>query len=185
MNKCIDCHKLISRKANRCKSCARKGKLNPAYLHGKCLKQRRCIECGKKLAKHSEFYHNLRCLKCNNKIHSKRMKGKNNPMYGIRRYGKKSPHWQGGKNIKKYNRLFNDYLKEIIRKRDNYKCQLCKKTKDIANRKLSIHHIDYNKQNCNKNNLVTLCLLCNLKVNTNRDYWFAYFTYIMEHRHDL
>jgi len=31
-----------------------------------------------------------------------------------------------------------------------------------------------------KDNLITLCRQCNTRVNFNRDYWFAYFTYIME-----
>jgi len=29
---------------------------------------------------------------------------------------------------------------------------------------------------------LTLCLLCNLKVNFNRDYWYAYFRYKMERK---
>jgi hypothetical protein len=40
--------------------------------------------------------------------------------------------------------------------------------------------IDYNKFNNHKNNLITLCHHCNVRVNTNRDYWFAYFAYLRE-----
>jgi 5-methylcytosine-specific restriction endonuclease McrA len=47
-------------------------------------------------------------------------------------------------------------------------------------RKLDIHHIDYNKKNCKKNNLVTLCQSCHSKAGVNRDYWYAYYTYLME-----
>lgn len=43
-----------------------------------------------------------------------------------------------------------------------------------------VHHIDDNKQNCKKNNLITTCNQCNIKANFNRDYWYAYFTYIVE-----
>jgi len=43
-----------------------------------------------------------------------------------------------------------------------------------------IHHIDYNKLNCQSNNLICLCKKCNSKVNFNRDYWYAYFRYIMD-----
>ena len=39
----------------------------------------------------------------------------------------------------------------------------------------SVHHIDYNKQNCKENNLITLCLQCNNRVNSNRNYWKEYF----------
>jgi 5-methylcytosine-specific restriction endonuclease McrA len=35
MNKCVDCGKEISKTAERCYSCANKGKNNPAYLGGK------------------------------------------------------------------------------------------------------------------------------------------------------
>jgi len=40
--------------------------------------------------------------------------------------------------------------------------------------------IDYDKTNCNEKNLISLCGLCNRKANYNRDYWFAYYSYIIE-----
>ena len=49
----------------------------------------------------------------------------------------------------------------------------------IYNKKQSIHHIDYDKQSCKDNNLITLCSSCNSVVNYNRDYWYAYFTYLI------
>lgn len=33
------------------------------------------------------------------------------------------------------------------------------------------------KNNCKEYNLITLCMNCNLKANTNIDYWYAYYTY--------
>lgn len=71
---------------------------------------------------------------------------------------------------------FNDNLKEQIRKRDKYKCQLCGKKGN------HVHHIDYDKNNCIKSNLINTCMKCNCRVNGNRDYWYAYFTYKMEER---
>lgn len=56
-----------------------------------------------------------------------------------------------------------------VRKRDNYICQLCGKYGN------AVHHIDYNKLNCNPNNLITLCRSCHTKTNHNRDYWIKYF----------
>jgi hypothetical protein len=35
--------------------------------------------------------------------------------------------------------------------------------------KLSIHHIDYNKENCKDDNLITLCRGCNAIVNYGRE----------------
>ena len=41
--------------------------------------------------------------------------------------------------------------------------------------KLKRNHINYDKQNCNPKNLITLCHSCNSKVNKNRKYWTNYF----------
>ena len=80
--------------------------------------------------------------------------------------------------------LITDELKQKIRKRDSYICQNCGITEKIHKIKygriLTVHHIDYNKQNCKESNLITVCLSCNLKANGNRDYWFAYYKYLIE-----
>jgi hypothetical protein len=34
-----------------------------------------------------------------------------------------------------------------------------------------VHHIDYDKANCAKENLITLCEVCHGRTNYNRDYW--------------
>ena len=44
-----------------------------------------------------------------------------------------------------------------------------------ATMKLKKNHIDYDKKNCNPENLITLCNHCNIKVNKNRDYWTKHF----------
>ena len=89
--------------------------------------------------------------------------------------GAKNPSWQGGISKEPYAFEFNKQLKELIRNRDGYKCQLCgmPECENIVN--LSIHHIDYIKKNCLPNNLIALCSSCNAKVNFNRDYWTEYF----------
>jgi hypothetical protein len=66
-------------------------------------------------------------------------------------------------------------LKNEIRKRDYYTCQLCGKTQNDLGRLLCIHHIDYNKDNLNDDNLVSLCTSCHSKTNVNREYWIEYF----------
>lgn len=40
--------------------------------------------------------------------------------------------------------------------------------------------MNIHKINCNKDNLITLCNECNIRVNYNRNYWHAYFRYIIE-----
>jgi len=59
-------------------------------------------------------------------------------------------------------------------------CQLCGKTKEQNKEKLSIHHIDYNKDNCDPKNLISLCGSCHVKTNFTRDYWEELLQYCSE-----
>lgn len=77
--------------------------------------------------------------------------------------------WKGFMSNKGYNLLeFNNNLKTMIRERDNFRCKLCNK---LSNKKLCVHHIDYNKKNNKKDNLISLCNSCHSKTNKNRKYW--------------
>jgi hypothetical protein len=51
-------------------------------------------------------------------------------------------------------------------------------SKLYIDKKLSTYNIA--ELNCNEENLITLCQQCNSKVNGKRDFWFAYFTEIIE-----
>lgn len=87
----------------------------------------------------------------------------------------KNPNWKGGLSFQPYGLEFDNKLREKVRQRDNFKCQFCFKHENEFNRKLSIHHIDYNKQNNDSNNLISLCVGCHLKTNKNRLFWQRYF----------
>jgi hypothetical protein len=93
-------------------------------------------------------------------------------------------NWRGGISFLPYSLEFTKELKLKIRCRDEHKCQKCGITEERYvekfNKLLSIHHIDYNKLNCKENNLITTCGNCNSIVNFNRDYWYAYFRYILD-----
>lgn len=94
------------------------------------------------------------------------------------RRGEKHFNWQGGKTFGDYSFNWTDTLRESIRQRDNHVCQLCGIHEDELDgfyMKLDIHHIDYIKNNCNPNNLISLCRSCHVKTNYNRDYWVQYF----------
>jgi len=122
---------------------------------------------------------------------SKAQSGENNANYGkhfSKEYRKKlsrahigiqarekNPNWRGGISFEPYTPEFNRQLKELIRQRDGYKCQLCGMPEIENIERLSIHHIDYIKKNCLPDNLIALCRSCNGKVNSNRDYWTEYF----------
>jgi len=93
--------------------------------------------------------------------------------------GENCHFWKGGITDYPYPENWTDNLKESIRQRDNYTCQLCGFHQDELigwNKKLDIHHIDYDKDNLNPLNLITLCRSCHIKTNQNRDYWTNYFT---------
>jgi len=89
--------------------------------------------------------------------------------------GENAPHWKGGIGKKPYPFDFNKELKELIRKRDGYVCQLCHMPQRELLCKLDVHHIDYVKENLDPRNLTSLCRSCNSKVNINRGYWTKYF----------
>jgi len=114
--------------------------------------------------------------KCYYSHRSNLMKDKSfNPSYRVDFSGENNPNWRGGISQKEYPWNFNVKLKERIRKRDNFTCQLCGCPEKESKRKLDIHHIDYNKENLSETNLVTLCRSCNSKVNWGRKEWELYF----------
>jgi 5-methylcytosine-specific restriction endonuclease McrA len=92
--------------------------------------------------------------------------------------GEKNPSWCGGKSFEPYSTDWTKTLKRSIRERDGYECRICGKPQ--SNRNLSIHHIDYDKKNCNPTNLISLCLNCHTKTNHKRDFWLNYFVKLME-----
>lgn len=176
--KCLDCgKKLVNYNTKRCIKCfpnsrknkprtgkPRFGKSAPSYKDGRCLKSKYCLQCNKKINWKSTL-----CVAC----------------AGILRRGENNPNYMHGMGNFPYPLTFSRFLKSIIKKRDNLKCANCniselthlKKFKQ----KLHIHHIDYNKNNCCEENLITLCQKCNINANFNRDYWYAYFKYLIKY----
>ncbi len=105
-------------------------------------------------------------------------KGKKIPQYARRKMrlaklgkydGPKHPQWKGGISFEPYPVDWTLTLKRSIRERDNYVCRLCNQYATL------VHHIDYNKNNCCPENLITLCRKCHAKTNHNRNNWLKYF----------
>ncbi len=151
LNEAWDYNKHITEKRNRKISKTLKG--NIPWNKGK-----------KGLQKHTEKEKQRR---------SGTMKGKNNPSWDKR--GVEAFNWIDGRSFLPYPIEFNRQLKELIRNRDNYQCQRCGMPECENIEKLSIHHIDYNKENCLPSNLISLCRRCNGEVNSNREEWIEYF----------
>lgn len=89
--------------------------------------------------------------------------------------GEKNGRWLGGISFIAYPKEFNIELKQLIRKRDKFKCKLCKKSQKQNKRKLDIHHIDYNKHNNKPENLISLCRVCHCQTSNNRNKWKKFF----------
>lgn len=168
--RCLDCNKkLKNHYALRCGSCGAKERTKDPkkcikYVDGRSLQTYFCKDCNKKIVWQTAIYGESRCPSCANK-------GINNPGY------------VHGNGISEYPASFSEELKAKIKDRDDRICWKCgiKETEHLIkyNRKLSIHHIDYNKDNCNKENLITLCAKCNSRVNKNRGQWTEIFNLII------
>lgn len=89
--------------------------------------------------------------------------------------GAKGSNWQGGKSFESYPQEFNKFLKEVIRNRDNRQCRECKWLEKDLTRKLDIHHIDFDKNNNNFNNLISLCQSCHGKTLHDKEDWINYY----------
>ncbi len=149
-----------------------------AYKHGKYCEGNKyyCKGCDKEITKQAK-----RCPSC---AQIKRMK---NPIERTKIskltkeamkdsfIRKKISLSHGGTGIPyentEYGAEFDNALKEQVRFRDHYKCQICGCSQLENGRQLDVHHIDYDKENNKLNNLIGLCRPCHCKTKFNRDYW--------------
>lgn len=189
--RCTDCNKEIVRTdAKRCRHCARIyqyktrpetnpcfgkfGKKHPTYKIGHKDLIIKCSDCNKKLHWTAYYHGYKRCKSCARK---EQYKDPSN-----------HPNWLGGVSFEPYSIEFTKNLKNKIRERDDYKCQKCDCIEEEhlkrLNKVLAVHHINYNKEDCSSENLITLCTSCNTKANKNRDFWFMFFSEIINQRTD-
>ena len=92
------------------------------------------------------------------------------PCFAEYHKGKNHYNWQDGKSIEPYSVDWTETLKRAVKERDRFTCQICGKQDNLV-----VHHIDYNKKNCELDNLITLCRSCHTKTNYNRKKWIKYF----------
>jgi len=82
-----------------------------------------CVDCGKGISKKAK-----RCQSCSSKkLHKDgvfNFKGKNNPMYGVHRFGKKNPNYKDGRSLIKAHCI--DCGKELKSIKNN-RCMACNK----------------------------------------------------------
>lgn len=93
--------------------------------------------------------------------------------------GDKHHNWKGGISCEPYCDVWLDKdFKESIKERDNHRCQ--NPTCWGTSKRLTIHHIDYDKKNCRPENLITLCASCNVRANYGRSWHKSFYRTIME-----
>ena len=96
--------------------------------------------------------------------------------------GELNGNWQGGISCEPYcyEWSFKDF-KDMIKERDGNKCM----NPDCLGNScmLVIHHIDYNKKNCDPENLITLCNSCNSRANGNREWHESWYKAIVNRRY--
>ena len=162
------------------------GEKNPAWDGGKNIISI-CKQCGNKYKHYKSNSKSLFCSKeCFNKwqrLNTK--KGIDSSSYGImwteeqrqrhsaRQQGISYDEWESFISEQKYCLLFNEKFKEKIRERYNRKCFLCSELEKDNKQKLSVHHVNYNKD-CLCGSIcefVPLCKSCHSKTNHNRKYW--------------
>jgi hypothetical protein len=102
-----------------------------------------------------------------------------NDNHSLMMLGENNPNWRDGKSREPYSLDFNNRTKKKVKEADGYMCQLCGMTESGSiekyGRVLSVNHINFDKKDCRLENLNTLCVSCNSKINFNRDYYTKYF----------
>lgn len=90
------------------------------------------------------------------------------------RVGHKNQNWQGGLKSYPYCHLFNEEFKERVREFWGRKCGITGISEVENGRRLSVHHVNYDKQTCcneNKPLFIPVSHSWNGKLNKNRKYW--------------
>ena len=105
----------------------------------------------------------------------------------LSRKGSLNPAWLGGIDSTEGYIHFNEDIKEFVRKRDEYKCRICGMTQKehlkVFNKKLNVHHIDFDKRNSDPINLNAICSPCHSSMNFNREHWREHFQREQEKRY--
>ena len=88
--------------------------------------------------------------------------------------GENNSAWKGGISFEPYCHKFNEAFKELIREKFGRVCFLCPTTEVENGKKLSVHHVNYDKDclcDDSKCEFVPLCNKCHTRTNFKREYW--------------
>lgn len=76
--------------------------------------------------------------------------------------------WKGGTKKLSYSKKFKE-IREFIRERDGYMCQICGTDTPKGSRRGEVHHMDGNKLNDDYGNLINLCKKCHSQVHSSKN----------------
>lgn len=128
-----------------------------------------CCVCGSSFSVFLSHEKRHKCCskQCSNIMRSSLMKGEGNP------------NWSGGLSRLPYPWDFRETSKRVI-ERDGFTCQNpgC----DGTDKRLTTHHINYDKQDCRQENLICLCSSCNSKANFGWHKWQKFYESLMKNR---
>jgi hypothetical protein len=154
---------IYSEETKKKQSESKKGKKNPFFgkKHTETYKQKmRILTVGKP-----------KSVEARKKMSESKKKSGHKPPSRLGMKGEKcGKTWKGGISNNPYPPAWTKELKQAIRQRDVFVCRVCS-----AYPSTQVHHIDYDKNNCEPENLITLCKSCHAKTNQKRDYWINYF----------
>ena len=143
-----------------------------------------CEVCGETFLQASSQNNNFCCLSCSSagiteehreKL-SKKVSGKNNPMYGVRMIGDKHWNWKGGISAESRSTPEYNLWRKCIYERDYYTCKMCGTTKSGS---FNAHHIfkwiDYPEFRFEIWNGITLCEECHRKIYNKEELYIEQF----------
>lgn len=177
---CIDCGVDVGRRVKRCPKC---NKVRQSVIG----KYQRTEET---LRKMSQSQKNREVPWRTGKPHKPETREKMKAFWTNEKRAEAAQRWEGngnpgyihGEHPRPWPPEFSAGLRTSIKKRDGYICQLCYQHLSPRSRMIDIHHIDYNKQNCEPINLITLCRSCHAKTNFNRSDWRIHFESLQAQR---
>ena len=170
----LSCREIIpflNKSCNAIKMKTKKLKLKHSY-------KQKALSHSRARKRQPKAYTTVKCDYCSEEITIKNCAYKNwekhfcgRQCYSLFMLLDKNPNWQNGKSFESYSFKWKNQLREKIRDRDCHQCQICGTYEKRLTRKLDVHHIDYDKHNCNETNLISLCRKCHGKTNGNRAMW--------------
>lgn len=129
---------------------------------------------------------------------SERMSGEKHPMFGKHHTekskkliseshkGEKCSAWRGGISFEPYCSKFDRKFKERVRAFFGRICVECQKTEKENMKRLTVHHVNYDKMMCCndvKPLFVAVCSSCNSIANGDREYWEEHYTDIVNNKY--